>query len=330
MSGFRLIPPEASTIAAKVDALFWTLVGVSAFFAGLVFLLLVIFMVRYRRSRTGAKFGEPPATDAHVPGPGQTPHHAWAMALEITWTVIPLGISIILFVWSSRLFFEIYTPPPNAVDIYVVGKQWMWKIQHPEGQREINQLHVPVGRPVRLTITSEDVIHDFFVPDFRIKIDAVPGRYTQTWFQATKTGRYHIFCAQYCGTDHSLMAGYVTVMEPAEYERWLGARTAETLPTAGEALFSRLGCTACHLADSSGRGPSLAGLYGRRVTLADGKIVAADETYLRESITNPAAQIVAGYPPIMPTYQGRVSEEEMLQLLAYIKSLAGEPSRPQQ
>jgi cytochrome c oxidase subunit 2 len=204
----------------------------------------------------------------------------------------------------------------------VVGKQWMWKLQHPTGQRELNELHVPVNRPVRLTMTSEDVIHSFYVPAFRIKADVVPGKYTSTWFEATKTGEYHLFCAEYCGTSHAVMGGRIVVMEPAEYERWLtGGASAESLPAAGEALFARLACNTCHKSDGSGRGPSLVGKFGKTEKLASGETVAVDESYVRESILNPQAKITTGYPPIMPTFKGLVTEDQLLQLIAYIKSL---------
>jgi cytochrome c oxidase subunit 2 len=242
--------------------------------------------------------------------------------LEITWTVIPLGIALVLFVWGAVLYFDLARPPAGALDVYVVGKQWMWRFQHAGGQREINELHVPLGRPVKLTMTSEDVIHSFYVPAFRVKNDVLPGRYTTVWFEPTKVGDFHIFCAEYCGTSHSLMGGRVVVMEPADYERWLSARAAaEALPAAGEALSQKLGCTSCHLTEGGGRGPSLVGLYGKRVALADGKMVTADDTYLRESILNPQAKISRGWPAIMPTYQGQVSEEELAQLLSHIKAL---------
>jgi cytochrome c oxidase subunit 2 len=258
------------------------------------------------------------------------------MTLEIVWTVIPLALTMVMFVWSSSLYFTLARPPSDSIEMYAVGKQWMWKFQHPEGQREINELHVPVGQDVRLTMSSEDVIHSFFVPAFRVKQDVVPGRYTQTWFRATRVGSYHLFCAEYCGTQHSGMIGRVVVMKPDDYQAWLagegGAVSGQTLAQAGEKLFTERACASCHLESGQGPGPSLVDLAGSTVHLKDGGTVVADDTYLRESILNPAAKIVAGYQPVMPTFQGQLGEEQLVQLLAYIKSLGGktaqQPSAP--
>jgi len=221
------------------------------------------------------------------------------------------------------VFFEQYKPPTNAIEVYVVGKQWMWKLQHATGQREINELHVPVGRKVKLIMTSEDVIHDFFVPAFRTKADVVPGRYTTMWFEATKAGQYHLFCAEYCGMNHSGMTGSVIVMEPRDFDNWLSGNTGNMTPaTAGQQLYQTLGCASCHGANGEGgRGPALTGTFGSQVSLANGGAVIADEAYLRESIINPQAKIVTGFGPIMPTFQGQVSEDQLMQLVAYIKSL---------
>jgi cytochrome c oxidase subunit 2 len=226
-------------------------------------------------------------------------------------------------VWGARVFFDMSRPPREALDVYVVGKQWMWKVQHLNGRREINELHVPLGRAVRLLLTSEDVIHDFFVPEFRMKGDVLPGRYTVLWFDATKTGRFHLFCAEYCGTRHSGMTGDVIVMEPAAYEAWLtgGGEPQQSLAASGERVFAALACNTCHRPDADERGPSLGGLFGRTVTLQDGRRIVADEAYLRESILTPALKITAGYQPIMPTFQGLVSEEQVAQLVEYVKSL---------
>lgn len=302
----RLVPEQASTVAGQVDALFLFLVAITVFFTGLIFLLVVVFALKYRRRSDDER---PKAIHG-------------SLVLEALWTVIPLGIALAIFVWGTYLYYVISRPPAAAMEIYVVGKQWMWKLQHPTGQREINELHVPVNRPVRLTMTSEDVIHSFYVPAFRIKADVVPGKYTSTWFEATKTGEYHLFCAEYCGTSHAVMGGRIVVMEPAEYERWLtGGASAESLPAAGEALFARLACNTCHKSDGSGRGPSLVGKFGKTERLASGETVAVDESYVRESILNPQAKITTGYPPIMPTFKGLVTEDQLLQLIAYIKSL---------
>jgi cytochrome c oxidase subunit II len=302
----RLLPEQASTVAGQVDALFLFLVAVTVFFTGVIFLLVTVFALKYRRRSADER---PKAIHG-------------SLVLEALWTVIPLGIAMVIFVWGAYLYFVISRPPAAAMEVYVVGKQWMWKLQHPTGQREINELHVPVNRPVRLTMTSEDVIHSFYVPAFRIKADVVPGRYTSAWFEATKTGEYHLFCAEYCGTSHAVMGGRIVVMEPVEYERWLtGGVSTESLPVAGEALFVRLACATCHKADGTGRGPSLVGKFGRPAKLASGETVAVDESYVRESILTPQAKLLAGFPPIMPTFKGLVTEDQLLQLIAYIKSL---------
>jgi cytochrome c oxidase subunit II len=302
-----LFPEQASTMAGRVDALYFYLLAVSAFFATLIALLVIIFAIRYRRR-----------SESELPRGIEG-----ALKLEVAWTVIPLAISLSFFFWGAKLFFAMNRPPNDALEVYVVGKQWMWKIQHADGQREINELHVPVGRAVRLTMTSEDVIHDFFVPAFRMKKDVVPGRYATAWFEATRSGNYRIFCAQYCGTRHSAMTGWVHAMEPADYQAWLsGGVASESLAAAGAKLFQRHACNTCHRPDSTARGPNLEGLFGRRVQLADGRTLVADESYIRESILAPNAKIVAGFQPIMPTFQGLVSEEELLQLVAYIKSLS--------
>ncbi len=295
-------------MAAEVDALYFFLVAVSVFFSVLIFVLVTYFAIRYRRR-----------SDLEVPRPivGST-------RLEMVWTVIPFIIAMGIFVWGAAVYYRLSRPPAGTIDIMVVGKQWMWKIQHPQGPREINNLHVPVGQPVKLIMTSEDVIHSFYVPAFRIKQDVIPGRYTTAWFEATKPGRYHLFCTEYCGTEHSLMGGYVYVMEPRDYEAWLrGGGDDEPLEVSGQKLFARLRCDSCHLNEDTGRGPSLAGLFGSSVELTDGRSVLADETYVRESILNPGAKIVAGYKPLMPTFQGQISETGILQIMAYIRSLDG-------
>jgi len=250
-----------------------------------------------------------------------------SLALELTWTLIPFGLAMVMFFWGAQVYLAIARPPDDALPVYVVGKQWMWKIQHLEGRREINELHVPVNRAVKLTLTSEDVIHSFFVPAFRIKQDALPGRYTTLWFQATKPGTYHLFCAEYCGTEHSGMIGHIIVQEPADYEAWLGgASVTASLATAGENLFQQLGCVTCHRGDTGARGPSLEGLWGATVQLQGGATAVVDEAYVRESILTPQAKIVAGFQPIMPTFKGLVSEEGLVQLIAYLKTLAAQPS----
>ena len=304
-----LFPDQASTMATQVDVLFFFLVGISVFFATLIFIVIIVFAVKYRRRSEDER-----PQEIHSD-----------LRLEILWTVIPLGLTLVMFVWGAKLFFIINDPPANSLEINVVAKQWMWKVQHPEGQLEIDELHIPVGRPVKLTMTSQDVIHDFFVPAFRLKKDVLPGRYTTVWFEATAAGEYHLFCSQYCGTQHSLMIGRIVVMPVTEYQAWLsGGATGVSLATAGERLFQRLGCNTCHVESGAGRGPSLAGLFGKTVKLAGGNSVIADETYIRESIVNPQAKIVAGYEPIMPVFKGLISEDGILQILAYLKTLKRE------
>jgi len=232
------------------------------------------------------------------------------------------------FVWGAGLYFRQSRPPQNAIEVYVVGKQWMWKFQHTTGQREINELHVPVGRKIKLIMTSEDVIHDVFVPAFRVKADVVPGKYTTLWFEATKTGSYHLFCAEYCGMNHSQMGGWVVVMDPTEFNNWLsGNVNQQSAATSGQQLFQTLGCASCHGNNGEGgRGPALLGVFNSNVQLSTGQTVRADESYVRESILNPQAKLVSGFGPIMPTFQGVVNEEQIVQLLAYLKSLSSQPA----
>jgi cytochrome c oxidase subunit 2 len=302
---FQLFPTSASTLSSGVDHLFLFLVSVSAVMVAIIFLTILVFAIKYRRR---------PGNMVAKQIRGSTP-------LEIWWSVVPFVIMLGFFAWGAVLYFHHADPPGDASVIYVVGKQWMWKFQHPEGPREINELHIPIGKPIKLVMTSEDVIHSLYIPAFRIKQDVLPGRYTQEWFQATLLGTYHLFCSEYCGTNHSQMEGWVHAMNPVDYQRWLsGGAPGKTMPASGEDLFHTLGCATCHVRN----GPPLQGLYGSRVALSDGTVVVADDAYIRESILDPTAQIVKGYPPIMPTYKGQVTEEGLLQLIAYIKSLAGE------
>ena len=275
-----------------------------------IFTMIIVFAIRYRRR------------------PGhQAEQIEGSNALEFTWTFIPLGIFLCIFVWGAYIYFQERTPPRGAAEVYTVAKQWMWKFQHVEGHREINELHVPVGRDVRMIMTSQDVIHSFYVPAFRIKQDVLPGRYTVAWFHATKAGTYHLFCAEYCGTMHSGMIGDVVVMEPAQYEAWLsGGAALGSLANTGQGIFQSLGCSTCHRFDTQGRGPNLVGVFGRPVLLEDGRTVIADENYIRESILIPAAKVVSGFKPIMPTFQGIVSEEQLNALVAYVKSLNPPPA----
>lgn len=306
-SNLPLFPPQGSTIARDVDLLFAYLVVISGFFAGLIFVLVLTFAIKYRRR-------------SETEQPVQI-HRA--LRLEVLWTVIPLLLSMTMFVWGANLYFTNAQPPVGALEIHVVGKQWMWKFQHLEGPREINELHVPVRRPVKLIMASEDVIHSVYVPAFRNKMDVVPGRYTTTWFEATTTGSFHLFCAEYCGNAHAGMIGRVVVLTPSEYEQWLsGGTRGESPVAAGERLFQQLGCATCHRADPTGRGPALEGLFGQTQRLQSGESIVVDEAYVRESILYPNAKVAIGYPPIMPTFQGQISEEGMLQIIAYLRSLS--------
>jgi cytochrome c oxidase subunit 2 len=296
-AGIPLFPDQASTMAARVDHLYFFITAVCTFFAMAVTVLVIIFAIKFRR-RTPDQQGEP------IHG---------SLALELAWTGIPFVLAMVMFVWGSSVYFALARVPDEAMDIYAVGKQWMWKFQHREGPREINELHVPVDTPVRVLIASEDVLHSLYFPSFRTKMDAVPGRYTQLWFTATKPGTYHIFCAEYCGARHSAMIGRVVVMSQQDFQAWIGGGATEgTLAQVGEKLFTDLACVTCHRADAGQRGP---------VQLASGGTVTADVGYIRESILNPQAKIVAGFPPIMPTFQGQVSEEQLLALTEYIRSL---------
>jgi cytochrome c oxidase subunit 2 len=305
LSGIPLFPDQASTLAPQVDNLYFFLVAVTAFFAILVVVLVTVFAVIYRDD-SGQKVGAP------ITG---------SVPLEIGWSLIPFVISMGIFVYATVVYFNIVRPPAETLEIYSTGKRWMWRFQHIDGQSEINDLHVPRGRPVRVTFTSEDVLHSLYIPAFRVKADAIPGRYSSIWFTPTQTGTFHLFCAEYCGTKHSGMIGSVTVMEPSDYQAWLTGNTGEPMAVRGERLFQQLACVSCHLPDGSGRGPSLVGLFGSQVQLATGTTVVADDSYLRESILTPHAKLTTGYRAVMPTYQGQVSEEGVMSLIEYIKSL---------
>jgi cytochrome c oxidase subunit 2 len=299
-----LFPAEASTIAPYADALYFFLVGMTLTGVLLVAVLVFGFSIRYRKARN------PVATQIE----GST-------LLEATWTIIPLAIFLVAFVWGALLYFRIYNPPTNAMNIYVVGKQWMWKAEHPGGQHEINALHVPIGRPIQLTMISMDVFHSFSVPDFRVKREVIPGRYSTVWFQATTPGVYHIFCTQYCGTKHSGMIGEVTAMTPEDYQKWTEESTSgASLAQNGERLFASMGCNSCHNGTAAARGPSLAGVYGSRLQLTDGSSVLVNDAYLRDAILNPSQHVTAGYNPIMPTYQGQISEDGLIDLVEFIKN----------
>ena len=304
-----LWPDSASANAGNVDALYIFLLLVSGIMIAMIFSVLTVFAVRFRKRR------------------GQRAQQIeGSHELEITWSIIPFCVMMVFYIWGAVIFFRERTPPQDATEVYTVAKQWMWKFEHKEGQREINELHVPVGRDVKLILTSQDVIHSFFVPAFRIKQDVIPGRYTTLWFRATKAGTYHLFCSQYCGTQHSGMVGWIQVMEPNDYEAWMSGAGSQPLAVAGQKLFSELGCVTCHRSDTQGRGPDLAGVFGKPVRLQDGRTVTADENYIRESILEPGAKIVQGFKPVMPTFQGLVNDEQLNALVDYVKSLAGPQS----
>jgi cytochrome c oxidase subunit 2 len=304
---FGLFPVQASTIAPRIDTLYLALVGLTAFFGILISALVIIFAIKYRRR-------EPGEIGAQIRG---------ALALELMWTAIPLGIVLVIFLWSANLFVSMAQEPGNALDVYIVGKQWMWKVQHRDGQQEINALHVPVGTTIQLTLTSQDVIHDFFIPAFRVKTDVVPGKYTRLWFTPTRAGRYHLFCAEYCGTNHSGMIGEIVVLGTRDYENWLASsEAAAPLAAAGHRLFRDLECDSCHRAGSEERGPDLIDVFGSEVLLDGGQRVVADADYLRRSMLTPQSQVVAGFTPQMPSFQGVVNEEQVVQLIEYIRSLS--------
>jgi cytochrome c oxidase subunit 2 len=298
-------PEQASTTARQVDLLLIFLFSITAAIALLVAVLIIYFSIRYRR-RPG------------TPTPGPMKGHA---GLELFWTLTPLGIFMVMFVWGVTVYFGAFRAPDDATVIYGIGKQWMWKFQHPEGQREINTLHVAAGQSFKVVLTSEDVIHSFYVPAFRIHMDVLPGRYTSVWFQPTRPGKYHLFCSQYCGTNHAGMRGSVEVMEPEAYRRWLSGHAEGSLALEGRKVFLKYRCISCHSADENARAPVLEDLYGKVVHLRNGRTVVADDDYVRESILDPGAKIVEGWENIMPTFRGQVSEEEIYALIAFFKEL---------
>src|SRR3984957_3725929 len=305
LNNSALFPREASTIAPQMDALYFFLLAITLVGLLLVGTIRVTFSMRYRKSV------HPVATQIE----GST-------LLEATWTIIPLAIFLVCFVWGALLYFRIYNPPVNSMNIYIVGKQWMWKAEHPGGQHEINALHVPTGQPVQLTMISQDVFHSFSIPAFRIKREVIPGRYSTVWFEATTPGEYHLFCTQYCGTNHSAMIGTITVLSPADYKKWTEESTSGmSLAQNGERLFASMGCNACHSGNAAARGPNLSGVYGSKLQLTNGQQVLVNEAYLRDAILNPSQHIAAGYAPIMPTYQGQVSEDGLIDLVEYVKSM---------
>jgi cytochrome c oxidase subunit 2 len=311
--GIPIFPDQASTFAKDVDMLYFFVLAVCSFFALAVAVSVIYFGLRYHRTHEGQ-------IGARIEG---------SLPLELLWSVIPTIIAMFMFGWGATVFYHLRRPPDEAMQIYAVGKQWMWKFQHPEGQREINELHIPVGRPIKITISSEDVLHSLYFPAFRTKMDAIPGRYTELWFEADTPGSYHIFCSEYCGTNHSGMIGTVTVMDPAEYQAWLqGGGQGGTLAQRGARLFDSMACNSCHLESGRGRGPSLQNIVGTTVDLEDGSSVTVDDAYLRESILNSQAKIVKGFTPLMPTFQGLISEENLVALMEHVKSLSPNPTTP--
>lgn len=300
-----IIPEQASTYAGPVDLLFYALTLFVGAFTVIIMCVLLYLGLRYRKLK----------------GEDRRSVHKEMLPLELTWTAIPAVIAIAIFAWGAVLYYDYSNVPENTVDINVMGKRWMWKMQHPNGMREVNKLHIPVGQPVKLTMTSQDVIHSFYVPAFRVKQDVLPARYTSLWFEATRTGTFPLFCAEYCGTDHSTMVGEIVVMEPNEYEEWLEGGPALSPVAAGEELFQKQGCYTCHMTGENSRGPALEGIFDSEVALRDGEVVTVDEEYLRESITNPSAKVVEGYAPIMPSFAS-LEEDEVMDLVAYIKTLS--------
>jgi cytochrome c oxidase subunit 2 len=304
-TSFELFPPHASALSWNVDYLLLYMTVITVFFTALIFVLIVYYGLKYR-ARPGHR-----AVEVHAP-----------MVLEVAWSVIPLLLCLVMFGWGTHLFVYANRPPAGSMEIYVIGKQWMWKIQHPEGKKEINELHVPVGVPVKLVMTSQDVIHDFGLPAFRLKRDVVPGQYSEEWFSADHVGEYYLFCDQYCGAQHAEMVGRVVVMEEKDYQRWLaGAGGDVSMRQSGEQLFTQYNCLSCH----GSWAPTMAGLYMSNVKLADGRTVVADDAYLRRSILDPGADIVDGYQAnstvLMPTFRGTLTEEQIDQLVEYIKGL---------
>lgn len=307
----KILPEQATEYARQVDELYLFILALSVFLTALFIFLLVYFTLKYRQRKGDTRKTEPP-------------HEHYT--LEIVGGTVLLAVLMVMFFWGAKLYFRVQRPPADAMEVLVSGKQWMWKLQHPSGKKEINTLHLPLGRAVKLTMTSEDVIHSFFIPAFRVKNDALPGRYTQLWFKPDKEGTYHLFCTEYCGTEHSRMVGYVKVIPADEYDRWAAgiAEGTETPVEAGTRLFAELGCVACHRGDAAALGANLENIVGKEVKFLDGSSLIRDDDYLRESILNSQAKIVVGYAPIMPTFQGSVTEEQLGHLIAYIKSLSND------
>ena len=310
MFNFPMSPPSASTFAGEYDALFFTLCALTLFFTAIVVAAVIYFVVRYKEGSTADR-SRPVYEDGR---------------LEMAWSIIPGLIGLVIFAWGALQYIHYRKPPKEAQEIYVIGKQWMWHAMHENGVRENNTLHVPVGQPVKLTMISQDVIHAFYIPAFRAQMMVVPGRYTGMWFQATQAGEYHLFCNMYCGTQHSEMGGTVVAMQPKDYANWLanGGNSVSpmTMEQAGARIYSKVGCVSCHGNEDSLRGPSLYGIYGKKRQFSNAAAVFADEAYLRESILKPHDKLTVGYDKTMPVYQGQLSEEDLLNLLAYIKNIS--------
>jgi cytochrome c oxidase subunit II len=308
MIDLPFFPEQASTAAWEVDMLTLGLIGLSGFFSSIVFLMIIYFSVKYRRSNVAVDRSNPPTT---------------SKKMELSWVFLLLFLGLTIYSVAAVIYFRMSRVPADAQEIYVLGRQWMWQIQHPDGPREINELHVPVNRPIRLIMTSQDVIHSFYVPAFRLKYDVIPGRYTNMTFTPSRVGEYHLFCAEYCGTEHSGMIGTVYVMEQRDFQQWLDqeARTEISMPEAGAQVFKDMGCGSCHDPGSNVHAPRLAGRFGETVLLENGSTVTFEENYIRESILLPMMKITAGYDPIMPTYQDQISEAQVQQLITYLKSL---------
>jgi cytochrome c oxidase subunit II len=311
MWDFPLHPPADSSLATRVDLLFYAWLALGGVVTLVLAFLIVYFSAKYRH---GSRANRAMATGAKL---RRNSHR-----IELAWIITPLILFMVMFAWAADLYYVHAAPPANATEVYVVGKQWMWKLEHVGGQREIDELHVPAGKPIKLVMTSQDVIHSFFLPVFRIKQDVLPGRYTMLWFTANKPGDFHVFCTQYCGTDHARMIGHVVVMAPADFARWLASgNSSQSMAQEGAARFRQYGCSGCHGASASVHAPKLEGLFGRRVQLSDGSSVVADERYIHDSVMLPRKDIVAGYEPIMPSFEGQIAEDDLLDIIEYIKSL---------
>ena len=298
-------PTAASASAVEADHLILSFTVLTLFLTAPIFISFTYFAIRYRR---GVK-----ADRRH--------DEVRSSAIEMTWMIGPFVLTLFFFAWGAQLFMHHKTLPAGGLQIDAIGRQWMWKFQHPGGQSEIDDLHVPVGQDVIMHMISQDVIHAFYLPALRIQMDVLPDRYTNLWFKADKVGSYHLLCSEYCGTDHSVMGGTITVMEPADYQRWLGASGSDmSLASAGEELFQSYGCSGCHQGQSTVRAPSLVGLYGKPVPMEDGRTVVADDSYIRDKILNPNDNLVAGYKQVMPAFKGVIAEDDLLRLVAYIKS----------